>query len=154
MAYKITDWKYSGEIDRTNIPIIEGIRTLLIKDAKYSEFDENGEPNEQYSLTTEDLENGAEITLNYWLNSINEETGKLVSNASQRGTLISIGSALFGKAVGIPAPCDVIGGVVRADVKLAQSKKGKIYPRVYKFTPAKTEDVETYAMIEQYSVEE
>ena len=144
MAYKITEWEYSNEVEKSSIPIEEGARFVKIKDAVF-------EPDKkEYYLTMEDLTNGATINLRYWLNGT-DKNGNITSNTQARGTLISLGKALFGQALGIPAPVDVIGGVVIAEVVLkASTTSDAKYPRVYKFSPATEEVVSGYSDIEQY----
>ena len=145
MAYKITEWEYSGEVDKTAIPVEEGLRYLKIMDAS---FDPS---NKQYEMSVQDLTNSAEFTLRYWLNGTDKD-GNIVANTSARGTLISLGKALFGMPVGIPAPGDVVGGVVTADVVLKKSATSEAkFPRVFKFSPATKSVVDDYSDIEQYS---
>ena len=145
MAYKITEWEYSNEVEKSSIPVEEGARFVQIKDASF--FPDTKE----YHLTVDDLTNGAEFTLRYWLNGT-DKNGNITSNAQARGTLISLGKALFGMPVGIPAPSDVIGGVVVAEVVLKESPtSGSKFPRVYKFSPATKAVVDDYSTIEQYS---
>jgi len=145
MAFKRTEWEYSNEVEKTNIPVEEGLRYVKIVDAK---FDASAK---EYNLSLEDLTNGAEFSLRYWLNGT-DKNGNITSNASARGTLISLGKALAGEPIGIPAPVDVIGGVVVAEVVMKESTtSGAKYPRVYKFTPASTDVVNDHSDIEQYS---
>lgn len=145
MAYKITEWEYSKEVEKSSIPVEEGARFVKINDAQFLP------DTKEYHLTVEDLSNGAEFTLRYWLNGT-DKNGNITSNAQSRGTLISLGKALFGMPVGIPAPSDVVGGVVVAEVVLKESPtSGAKFPRVYKFSPATEEVVSGYSSIEQYS---
>lgn len=147
MAYKITEWEYSNVVEKASIPVEEGARFVQIKDANFIP------ETKEYHISTEDLTSGAEINLRYWLTST-DKNGNITSNAQASGTLISLGKSLFGAPVGIPAPCDIIGGVVIAEVVLKESAtSGAKFPRVFKFRPATKEVVETYSTIEQYSEE-
>lgn len=148
--YKQTEWEYSNEVDKTLIPIETGIRSLSIVDASL-----DPEAN-IYKITVDDIETQGEFILQYWLDYIDKNTGMKSANKVSRGTLISLGRALFGdEARGIPAPCDITGGVVRAEVKLQKSTSSDTeYPRVYKFMPATRDVVEENALIDQYYVDQ
>lgn len=99
----------------------------------------------RYDLTLEDLENGDKFTLAYWLMG-KDKTGQPVQNRSVAGTFGTLGRAVYGPAYdpardGVLAPCDLIGAVVIADIKLSQSKiSGAQYRRVYTFLPV-TDDM-------------
>ena len=52
--------------------------------------------------------------------------------------------------VGVPAPADICGAVVIADIKNKTSEtSGRTYPRCYHFMPANT-SMKGYSEIEQY----
>lgn len=147
--YKVTEWEYSGEVDKTLIPPETGIRNLSIVDASL-------DPERNiYKVTVDDIDAGCEYTLQYWLDYTDGNTGETTPNRTARGTLISLGKALFAEeARGIPAPCDIIGGVVKAEVKLQKSTTSDAqYPRIYKFMAASRDVVEENALIDQYYVE-
>lgn len=147
MAYKITNWEYSNEVEKESIPVEEGDRFVKITSSQFLP------DTKEYHLSVEDLTNGATFTLRYWLNS-SDKNGNIISNTQARGTLISLGKSLFGQPVGIPAPTDVVGGVVIAEVVLkASTTSDAKFPRVYKFRPATKEVVDGYSDIEQYSEE-
>ena len=144
MAFKRTEWEYSNEVEKANIPVEEGLRYVKIVNATFDSA------SKEYDLTVDDLTNSAEFTLRYWLNGT-DKNGNIISNASARGTLISLGKALAGEPIGIPAPEDVIGGVVVAEVVMKETQTGSRFPRVYKFTAASEEVVRDHSDIEQYS---
>ena len=146
MAFKKTEWKYSNEVDVTQIPVSEGIQYLFIK---YATHDEESD---EYTLTVQSLTNEAEFTLRYWLTS-RDEKGAVIPNSRSRGTLISLGIALAGEPIGIPNPVDIIGGVVQANVLMSKpNAKGAQYPRVYAYLPV-PEDIALVAQIEQHFIE-
>lgn len=143
MVFKTTEWKYSKEVDATQIPVTEGIQYVFIKYATYDE------ESDEYSLTVQSLTNEAEFTLRYWLTYV-DESGAVIPSSRSRGTLISLGIALAGEPIGIPNPVDIIGGVVQANVVMSKSNaKGAQYPRVYSFNPV-PEDIALVAQIDQY----
>ena len=143
MVFKTTEWKYSKEVDATQIPVTEGVQYLFIKYATYSE------ESDEYAMTVQSLTNEAEFTLRYWLTSM-DENGSILPNSKSRGTLISLGIALAGEPIGIPNPVDIIGGVVQANVLMSKpNAKGAQYPRAYSFHPV-PEDIALVAQIDQY----
>ena len=148
--YGLGTWEYSDEVDATTIPVETGLRTLKIKAASLDP------QSKEYRLTFGDVNNKAEFTLVYWLNTV-DENGNVVSNTSQRGTLISLGKSLFmdsDEPVGIPMPGKIIGGVVRADIKMSKpNAEGNTFPRIYKFIPAKEDEVLEHSDIDQYCQE-
>ena len=101
-AFKTTEWKYSNEIDQTQIPIEEGQAYLFIRDARFD--DDKG----IYRLDMENLNTSAQFTLNYFLES-RDENNQVSVNAQAKGTLISLGIALAGVQIGVPNPQDVKG---------------------------------------------
>lgn len=145
--FKTTQWEYSDDdstLEETRY-MTPGIKYLLIEDASYNP------DNAEYRLkvcNAEDMQEKA--TLIYWLNGM-DSNGNIIKNTQNRGTLHTLGTALAGVDIGIPAPSDVVGGVVKADVKLGKpNDKGIQYPRVYKFEPVPEDIALTYAMVEQY----
>lgn len=146
-GYKITEWKYSDEKEEVFAPVEPGIRDLIIEDARFSEGDE------VYTIFFRDLENDAKFSLRYWLITA-DENGNIKPDTRQRGTLITLGKALFGPEsnAGVPFPGDIIGGVVRAEVVLKPNAAGdKSFPRIYKYEPT-TEDLAYCGTIEQYFI--
>ena len=141
-AFKTTEWKYSNEIDQTQIPIEEGQAYLFIRDARFD--DDKG----IYRLDMENLNTSAQFTLNYFLES-RDENNQVSVNAQAKGTLISLGIALAGVQIGVPNPQDVKGGVVSAYINLRESQNGRMYPKVYHFEPV-DEDMAAFATIDQY----
>ena len=141
-AFKTTEWKYSNEIDQTQIPIEEGQAYLFIRDARFD--DDKG----IYRLDVENLNTSAQFTLYYYLES-RDENNQVSVNAQAKGTLISLGIALAGVQIGIPNPQDVRGGVVSAYINLKESQNGRLYPKVYHFEPV-NEDMAAFATIDQY----
>ena len=99
---------------------------------------------------------GVEFSLRYWMETTDKQTNNIIPNKYTRSTLISLGKALFDKeSKGCPAPCDIIGGVVKAEVKYKESSNGNKYPRIYRFEPASTSVVLCASKLEnQYSVDE
>lgn len=141
-AFKTTEWKYSNEIDQTQIPIEEGQAYLFIRDARFD--DDKG----IYRLDVENLNTSAQFSLNYYLES-RDENNQVSVNAQAKGTLISLGIALAGVQIGVPNPQDVKGGVVSAYINLKESQNGRMYPKVYHFEPV-DEDMAAFATIDQY----
>ena len=146
MAYKITNWEYSDDdctVEETKY-MTPGVKYLLIENATYNP------DNAEYRLKVCNSEDSAEkATLIYWLNGM-DSNGNIIKNTQNRGTLHTLGTALFGLDVGIPSPNDVVGGIVKAEVSLSKpNEKGVQYPRVYKFEPV-PEDIAACATIEQY----
>jgi hypothetical protein len=141
-AFKTTEWKYSNEIDQTQIPIEEGQAYLFIRDARFD--DDKG----IYRLDVENLNTSAQFTLYYYLES-RDENNQVSVNAQAKGTLISLGIALAGVQIGIPNPQDVKGGVVSAYINLRERQNGGMYPKVYHFEPV-NEDMAAFATIDQY----
>lgn len=144
MAFKTTEWKFSNEVDQTQIPINEGQAYMFIRDARYDE--EKG----IYTLEMEDLTTTAQFALRYYLEQ-RDEYNQVSVNAQAKGTLISLGIALAGAPIGVPNPSDVIGGVVSGVINLKTTAKGTTYPRVYHFDPV-PEDIANCGTIEQYFI--
>lgn len=154
MAYKITPWQYSN----TEIPeepkFTAGLKTVKILEAKL--IDENTAEAEwqknTYTIKIQCLEEGesegATTKLTFWLKD--SKTGK--DNARVQGTLNSLGRALFGDESfpkGFPAPCDIIGGVVVAEITLKENEMGQSFPKVYHFVAA-SDDFSVFSDIEQF----
>lgn len=144
MAFKTTEWKYSNEIDQTQIPIDEGVAYMFICDARYDE--DKG----IYTLEMENLNTSAQFRLTYYLEQ-RDEFNQVTLNGQTKGTLISLGKALAGVQIGVPNPADVKGGVVQGYVYLKQSQRGTMYPKVYHFDPVE-KDMADMALIDQYYI--
>ena len=147
MPFKTTNWEFSD--DDSTIEEIRymtpGVKYLFIEDATYDP------DNAEYRLKVCNAEDNTEkATLIYWLNTA-DQNGNIIKNTQNRGTLHTLGSSLAGMDIGVPAPVDVIGGVVKGEVKLGKpNAKGVQYPRVYKFEPVPEDIVLTYGQIDQY----
>lgn len=142
MAFKTTEWKYSNEVDQTQIPVEEGQAYLFIRDARFDE--DRG----IYTLEVENLNTSAQFRLTYYLEQ-RDEYNQVTLNPQAKGTLISLGKALAGVQIGIPCDCDVKGGVVQGYIYLKTSTKGTVYPKVYHFDPV-PKDIADMATIDQY----
>lgn len=146
--FKTTSWEYSKEVEQPAEPRAEpeeGLRYLKITNAT---FDAD---NKEYTIYVEDLSNGAKFSLRYWLNSADKITNAIVPNNTARATLIGLGKALAGTAIGIPAVQDIKGGVVVGKVVLKQAANSdKRYPRVYEYMPAPEDIVIGFSDIEQF----
>ena len=148
MGFKTTEWEFSKEVDNSTIPAEEGEQFLQIIDASYNEEDS------VYKITVQSLLNSAEFNLNYWLKMKNDK-GEVLPNRRDRGTLITLGRALAGKDIGIPFYKDIIGGIVKTNIKYSKPsvKTGATYPKAYEFYPI-PEDIATMSLIDQYYVSE
>ena len=149
--YKITDWELSDipddQIDNVNEnkTFVEGgIKTVKINSATYIDqyAAEKESEKDTYRIVIECLEGGedagAKATLTYWLK--NKDKGTYNSNVL--GTMKSLGKAVFGNAFDkfVPAPSDIIGAVVMADIKFGKpNANGVSFPRVYQWFPAPQE---------------
>lgn len=132
MDYKITPWEFSETIVE-DLPVPEGLRVIRIESASYDP------ETYQYTLVCVDLETSIDFNLRYWLKSKDPKTGVVSNNNSTVGTLNSLGRAIFGDdvQVGVPAPCDIVGAVCVANIKLKESAtSGVKYPRCYNFMSA------------------
>ena len=146
MAIKVTEWKFSNEVEAERIPVEAGNRYLLINEASFNESDGT------YTLNLQDLQNEARFTIKYWLNS-SDKYGNIIPNSAARGTLISLHHAALGQDKGIPYPDDIKGAVVQGEVIL-KDYNGKMFPKIYKYKPV-TEDWACLGFIEeQYVVPE
>ena len=145
MAFKIPTREFSDDAD-TDPPIPEGLRAVHIDNAFY-------DPEKYtYNMELTDLELFETFKLTYWLYSANQKTGKLEKSKTTVGTLNSLGKAIFGPdmQVGVPAPADICGAVVIAEIRNKTSgTSGRTYPRCYHFMPANT-SMKGYSEIEQY----
>lgn len=145
MAYKITNWEYSDAVV-VDVEVPEGLRVIHIDNAEYDD--------EQFTFKVDctDLETEARFILRYWLKTTDPKTGTTSNNASAIGTLNSLGRAIFGddSNVGVPCPCDIVGAVCVANIKLKESgTSGKKYPRCYNFMSASQSEAWASG-IEQY----
>ncbi len=146
MVFKATNWEYSGEVKEERIEPAAGEQTLFIKSADYDQ------DAKVYFIDVQSLQNDAVFTLKYWLIT-NAANGDIRPNSAARGTLISLGIALAGAPIGIPAPQDIIGAVVQANVSLKPSKTSdRMFPRVYEFTTAPTNLIEAFSEIDQFKI--
>ena len=145
MAFQITEWEFSDDVE-TDTPIPDGVRAAHIDNAFYDPAKYT------YNMELTDLELFGTCKLTYWRYSANQKTGKLEKSKTTVGTLNSLGKAIFGPdmQVGVPAPADICGAVVIADIKNKTSEtSGRTYPRCYHFMPANT-SMKGYSEIEQY----
>lgn len=144
-----TEWEYSNEVAEDEfIEATEGPQYLVIMKAEYSK------DSSEYTLGLKSLTNNAYISLRYWLDKRNSDTGEIEPNSLNRRVLVSLKKALYGPdAVGIPNPSDIVGCAVEADVKLQESKTkpGNIYPRIYNYKAVPTSVAEGFGNPEQYS---
>lgn len=144
MAFKVTQWEYSNEIDQTQIPIEEGLAYLYITNARYDE-------NEGiYSIDFENVQTNAQFNVRYYLIQ-RDEYGNKSLNPQTKGTLISLGKALAGVQIGIPKDCDIRGGVVSGYIYMKDSSNGRKYPKIYHFEPV-NQDMAACATIDQYYI--
>ena len=149
MAFKITPWGLSNEVEEITVPIEAGEHDLYITSASY---DESEPSNPIYKIGLKSLQTNAEFSQAYWLNTTDKDTGAIIKNKQARGTLITLGKALFGVEVGIPHPNDIIDGVVHAEVKMSKpNDKGKSYARIYQYEPV-PQEIALIAGIEQYYI--
>lgn len=153
---QITKWELS-QIPENEI---QGLKKLLpagdrivkiVQAAYYDEYTaERESERDTYTLTVEDVETGSQTTLRYWLKT----KDRTKYNESVLGTMRSLGKAVFGPdfIYDVPAPGDIIGAVVCAEVKVTKDNSGKEYNRVYHYTSV-TNDNMVYSDIEQYYYE-
>ena len=146
MVFNEVKWELSDEVaenERKDISV--GEHNLFIKEARLTD-------DKVYIITFSDLEDeDCENTFRYWLNTT-DSNGTIIKNMQARGTLITLGEALAGKAIGIPEPGSIIGGVVHADVKLSKpNTQGQSFLRIYKFSPVE-EEIAMCATIDQYYI--
>lgn len=143
--FKTTEWEYSGVKEERPVykDPLDGERYLFIEDASYDD------DSTRYTLNVSDLgDRTVRYRLTYNLSRVDKVTGDLVPNISARNALVGLGKALFGRDVGVPFPGDVIGGVVRAQVKLREYN-GRNYANVYEYGTV-SEDMAVFAEIDQY----
>ena len=137
MEYELTHWEFS-DIKDTKPKFEEGLCTIKIVDAEY--LGETGEGSDKYTynIIIESVEDGpslgARVKLRYWM--FNSKPGKEPElNKNVAGTLTSLGKALYGENVGVPAPVDLIGKIAVAQIK-SKVVNGQTYVRVYQFEAA------------------
>ena len=156
MAFKITEWELSDIPDdevegTTQARFSEGLHIVKVIDAAYEDANtaETPENVDTYRLTIESVgDDGAKANLRYWVK--NKE--RTAYNENVVGTLNSLGKAVFGSEFTkrIPAPCDIVGAVVGAEIKYGKpTATGKTYPRVYHWA-AVPSAYAVYSDIEQY----
>lgn len=143
-------WKFSNaqpveEKPREFIQPEEGRRDLHILNATYDDS------KSEYEIFFEDLGNGAKFSIRHWLFSASDD-GSKVENGYHRNMLMSLGEALAGKFISIPAPEAIKGGVIRADIYLKESAKGSKFPRVRAYLPACETMVAGFSDIDQYCI--
>lgn len=146
MAIKVTEWKYSDEVEAERIPVIPGERHLIINDASYQDGDEI------YTINFQDAQNGARFSIKYWLNT-SDKSGNIVPNSSARGSLISLHFAALGQRKGLPFPADIIGAVVRGEVVMKEYN-GKEFPKIYTYKPVSADWAALYGFIQEQYTEE
>lgn len=155
--YNVPEDQIEGGV-KTELPTFteDGLYTVKIIEAKY--IDENSAPDDKphlkdtYSLVIESVEEGkmtgARGYLTYWVK--NEQRTAFKENVL--GTLRSLGKAIFGENFNgmMPAPCDVVGRVAVADIKMSRPDSlGRVFPRVYRWEPA-TADYALFSEKPQY----
>lgn len=144
-----TAWAYSNEEPSGEFTEpAEGLQYLQIKKA---ELDDS---TSEYKLGLLSLTNSAYLNLRYWLDAVDQETGKPVPDPKNRRVLISLKKALYGPdAVGIPNPINIVGCVVLADVKLVAGKKdpSKKFPRIYDYKAVPEGVANDFGNPQQYS---
>ena len=152
MAFKDMDWDYSDYRGSGTeyVKVTPGEKNLFIEDASFDP------EKQQYTIKLSNIALPAEkITLNYWLTTA-DENNNIIKNEKSCGTLQTLRYALSGEPAeehGLPAPAAIIGGVVRAEVKMSKpNTSGAQYPRIYKFEPAAAQVVEDNSLIEQYAL--
>ncbi len=157
MAFKQTQWELSDitvdpDAENNFIDPEPGLQYLVIKDAQFTA------ENARYKITFESLTNSAEVRVTYFFADKNDvNVPPACTNKKQMGCVASLGKALAGVNINIPAPQDIIGGVVMADVQVDEVEKdGKIrkYPKIWKYEPVPKEIALSYSDIEQYYTEE
>lgn len=144
MVFEQTAWKFDEVEDTPRVMAEEGMRYLLIEEAKMGD-------DGVYTLWVKDLQNDATFSLRYWLEVAGED-GSITLDDAAKGTLISLKHALTGIKKGIPNPVNIAGGVVRGNVVIRESKTGKKYPKVFKFMPV-SEDWACMGSLDQYCEE-
>lgn len=131
-----------------------GLYTCKIIEAKYiDEFAaEKKTLVDTYNIILECIEAGpsagARANLTYFVKNEN----RTMYNPNTLGTMRSLGKALFSEQFtgSIPAPSNIIGGVVVAEVKIGNpNKDGKRWPKVYHYQSASS-DFALFSDIKQY----
>lgn len=145
MAFKTTEWEYSNETESggyENPP--EGPRYLYIEEAEFDRSDK------KYTIYFRDVETDISFRVSMWMDR-SDQDGSLRPNTPVRNTLITLGKALAGVPIGIPNTADIVGGVVVGEVVHYTATSGKVFPRIYKYSPAPEPIVLAYSTIDQYS---
>lgn len=131
-----------------------GLYTCKIMDAKYiDEFAAEKKTDiDTYKVTLECIEAGesagARANLTYFVKNEN----RTMFNPNTLGIMRSLGKALYSDAFtgSIPAPNNIVGGVVVAEVKMGNpDKDGKRWPKVYHYQSASS-DFKLFSDIKQY----
>lgn len=131
-----------------------GLYTCKIIDAKYiDEFAAEKKTDiDTYKVTLECIEAGEHAgeraTLTYFVKNEN----RTMYNANTLGIMKSLGKALFSEQFkgSIPAPKNIIGGVVVAEVKMGNpDKNGVRWPKVFHYQSASS-DFAIFSEIKQY----
>lgn len=148
--YKQTEWSFSNVKFDDEAVFTDGPKTVKILSAEYNDENADEAKRYTYNLRIQCIEEGpcegATANLRYWLKD--KKTAQ--DNKNTIGWLCSLGKAIFAEeSTGVPAPCDIIGAVCIADIKMKDSEDGRKYPRVYHFMPA-SDDFALYSDIKQY----
>lgn len=146
MPFKEMPWEHSDDpyVPEDIVKVTPGVKDLYIDNAS---MDLDG----KYSISVHNvLEPKEKMTFNYWINT-NDENNNIVPNATARGTLHTLGFALAGRDIGMPAPGSIIGAVVRVDVKMSKPNvNGAQFPRAYKFEKSPDETIIDHSSTDQY----
>lgn len=141
-----TQWEYSKVVIEEEPRFTDGPCHVLITSADWTPEECAEEPSRAntYRIYIECVDDspssGAKYPLTYWLIG---RDGKLNNNTAS--TLMSLGRAIFGdNFTGVPAPVDVEGCVVVADIKMRPSQNGQTYPKCYHFSAPTEEFATTY----------
>lgn len=162
-GYKIDKWALydipdeeieKGQSSEFKYFTTPGLYTVKIVDAKYyDEFTaEKKTMIDTYSVTIECIEEGANAGARAKLTYFVKNEEKTKYNDNTLGTLRSLGKALFSDAFSgyIPAPANIVGGVVVADVKIGNADTlGRRFPKVYHWQSASS-DFAIFSDIKQY----
>ena len=132
------------------VKFTEGDHVVKIVDAKYLDEVTAVRPTDidTYTVTVEDVETGATQSLKYWLK--NKE--RTMFSEQTIGTLNSLGKAVLGPNFikRVPAPVDLVGAVVVAEIKLSKGNDGNMYVRCYHFQPTTQDNALYSAKKKQY----
>ena len=140
-------WEYSDDsnVPEDSIRVTPGIKDIIIDNASLNPADS------KYSISAHNVREPKEkMTLNYWIDTADPQTNDIIENGPSRSILHTLGIALSGHDIGLPAPSSIIGGVVKVEVKLSKpNANGAQYPRVYKFEKSDDETIILYSQINQ-----